>query len=146
MTTIETFFTTDHRACDHRLADLEAAVAAGDWTCAQDRLHDFDRDLERHLGREEELLFPAIEAATGSTHGPTEVMRREHAQMRALLNDARAAIGQQDQAASLGLLETLMTLIQLHNVKEEQILYPMADRHLGPQRTALMDRVRDFVP
>ncbi|MBK1702302.1 hemerythrin domain-containing protein [Thiococcus pfennigii] len=144
MTTIETFFTTDHRACDHRLADLEAAVAADEWADAEARLARFEQDLERHLGREEEILFPAIEAANGGTLGPTEVMRREHAQMRALLGEARAAVEGRDQGTGLGLLETLMTLIQLHNVKEEQILYPLADRCLAPQRAALLDQVQAF--
>ncbi|AHK79401.1 hemerythrin HHE cation-binding protein [Ectothiorhodospira haloalkaliphila] len=146
MQTIQDFFTHDHRDCDHRLADLETSVADKDWAAAENACVQFQHDLERHLQREETLLFPAIETFTGSSGGPTEVMRREHDQMRALLADVRDTLARQEVDACLGNIETLMTLIQLHNVKEEQILYPMADKHLSGQRDALMDQVRTLAP
>lgn len=146
MQTIQDFFTHDHRDCDHRLADLETAVADKDWSAAETACIQFHHDLERHLQREETLLFPAIETFTGSDGGPTEVMRREHDQMRALLADVQDTLARRQVDPCLGNIETLMTLIQLHNVKEEQILYPMADKHLSAGRDDLMDQVRTLEP
>jgi iron-sulfur cluster repair protein YtfE (RIC family) len=146
MQTIQDFFTHDHRDCDHRLADLETAVADQAWPAAEKACIQFHHDLERHLQREEGLLFPAIETFTGSSGGPTEVMRREHDQMRALLADVQDTLTRREVDACLGNIETLMTLIQLHNVKEEQILYPMADKHLSTGRDTLMNQVRTLEP
>ncbi|MBK1673404.1 hypothetical protein CKO35_08790 [Ectothiorhodospira shaposhnikovii] len=146
METIQDFFTTDHRECDYRLADLEFAIADGDWEAADAGFREFHHDMERHLQREETLLFPAIESVSGGTMGPTEVMRREHDQMRALMEEIRIAKDQRDENTTLGVIETLMTMIQLHNVKEEQILYPMADRFLQTQRGELMAQVKALEP
>ena len=37
--------------------------------------------------------------------------------------------------------ETMMILVQHHNVKEEGILYPMADQHLASYREELIERM-----
>ena len=87
--------------------------------------------LETHFASEEELLFPAFEAATGMTSGPTEVMRGEHRQMRDLLAQMQAAVTSRDSDAFGGAAETLLILMQQHNMKEENILYPMCDNALG---------------
>ena len=92
----------------------------------------FDAAMRRHFAMEEEVLFPAIEAATGMHGpGPTMVMRNEHAQMRAVLDQmARSAeSGNLDEVLDHG--DTLMMLIQQHNVKEEGMLYPLADQATG---------------
>jgi iron-sulfur cluster repair protein YtfE (RIC family) len=41
--------------------------------------------------------------------------------------------------------ETLLILMQQHNMKEEGILYPMVDQHLAPYREELMDRMDNVV-
>ena len=77
------------------------------------------------------MLIRAVEEATGMyMSGPTSVMRMEHGQMRGLFEDIEAALEAKDTSACAGLLETLLILMQQHNMKEEQMLYPMADRNL----------------
>jgi iron-sulfur cluster repair protein YtfE (RIC family) len=41
------------------------------------------------------------------------------------------AVAASNQAGFLGLSETLNMLMQQHNLKEENMLYPMSDRVLG---------------
>ena len=41
-----------------------------------------------------------------------------------------------------GLSETLLIVMQQHNLKEEQMLYPIADHFLASQREALIGRMR----
>lgn len=127
----------DHRACDEEFAAIEQASKRGDWAAAAVALRTFHDAIERHLSAEESTLFPAFETATGSAMGPTRVMRMEHVQIRSLLDDLRAAIEGGDAASYRGQAETLLILMQQHNLKEENILYPMCDEHLEAQATSL---------
>jgi hemerythrin-like domain-containing protein len=127
MTTIDEVMTAGHRSCDKYFAAAEAAVADGDWSGAEHAWNHFSRMLDKHItGLEEELLFPAFEEVNGPA-GPTQMMRMEHEQMRIMVEQLRTALSVRDKQAFLGLAETLMLLIQQHNIKEEQILYPLMD-------------------
>lgn len=119
------FFTDDHRACDAVWAEVEAAE---DEAGARAAFQRFDVVLRRHLAMEEEVMFPAFEEASGMMGGPTQMMRIEHEQMRAILNEMAAA----DRRGLLDHGDTLLMLIQQHNAKEEGMLYPMAAEVLGP--------------
>ncbi len=130
MTSILAFMTQDHRHCDDSYAVAEENVAAGRWDEAGQSWTVFRNVLETHLNREEGVLFPAFEAQTGNTQGPTAVMRMEHEQMRSLVSEMDEAVVARDADSFLGLAETLMILIQQHNMKEEQILYPMSEQVL----------------
>src|SRR5262245_24577105 len=77
---------------DHaRLDALEAAAfgarSEGDFPAAFDIYAEFALGLRRHIGFEEDLLFPAFESKTGMppTAGPTAVMRMEHREIERLL-------------------------------------------------------------
>jgi iron-sulfur cluster repair protein YtfE (RIC family) len=125
------YMSADHRKCDEALAQAEDAVSGGDWAAAQAAFAAFDGAMERHLALEEEKLFPAFEQATGMSSGPTQVMRIEHEQMRRLLGEMKQAAGARDKTRYLGLSETLVLLMQQHNLKEENMMYPMLDQALG---------------
>ena len=131
MDTISSFLTSDHRACDAEFANLENAVASQDWDDSQKQLEKFSTDLTHHFSMEETVMFPAFEEVTGMTQGPTMVMRMEHSQMRNILEDLKADIEKKDKNHFFGVSESLMMLMQQHNMKEEQMLYAMADMHLG---------------
>ena len=117
MTTINEVMTRVHRVCDSHFSETETAVAGKDWSKAA---------AGWRLG----VLFPALETINEPA-GPTQVMRMEHEQIRALMGQAQAALAGHDAQEFLGLAETLMLLILQHNIKEEQILYPMMDRLLA---------------
>ena len=80
---------------------------------------------------EERVLFPQIERASGHSGGPTQVMRMEHEQMRGLFDNLAELIQNESRDEFLGGAETLLILMQQHNMKEEQIVYPMADQLLS---------------
>ncbi len=139
MSTIAELMTHDHRACDHDFARAETLAAENDWQGASEALEAFAHGLNAHFDAEEQQLFPAFEAATGMTQGPTQVMRGEHVDMRAALERLRAALQARDADDFAGEAETLLIMMQQHNMKEENILYPMCDMHLGEQRSTLVD-------
>ncbi len=118
----------DHRACDAVFAAAEAAVSQADWDEARREFARFRGAMLQHFDREEQVLFPAFEAATGMAGGPTAVMREEHEQIRGVLDQLDAALAEGDSERFLGFAETLAILIQQHNMKEEQVLYPTSDQ------------------
>lgn len=114
-----------HTECDDQLNRCEAALQKGDIASAGRNFRLFSEFLDSHFALEENKLFPAFEKATGMTAGPTQVMRSEHVEIRALRDQAYAAIEANQPAEALAVIDTLNVLIQQHNVKEENILYPM---------------------
>ena len=122
-----------HRHCDNLFAAAEDAALRGDWTAAAPAFERFNAQMIAHFDAEETLLFPAFEAATGMRAGPTQMMRHEHDQMRGLLAQLAAACDAQDSQEYGGAAETLLMLMQQHNMKEENILYPMCDQALGTE-------------
>lgn len=131
MPQITRLLTDDHDHCDQLFATAENAVQARDWTHAEAAFAAFSQALARHFAAEEQTLFPAFEARSGMSGGPTFVMRSEHLQMRELVAQMAAAVERRDDASFLGVSETLLMLMRQHNLKEEQILYPMTDRVLA---------------
>lgn len=136
------FLTADHRTCDALFAQAENAANDGNLDAARAAYAAFEAALARHLSIEENVLFPEFEARSGMAGGPTAVMRMEHAQMRALLAQLRQALESAEPEAFLGCAETLNILIQQHNMKEEQMLYPICDRALADRAEALLERMQ----
>jgi iron-sulfur cluster repair protein YtfE (RIC family) len=138
MSTILDFMSSDHRACDDLFASAESAAAQKNWDGARTLFDRFQASMTHHLSMEETVLFPAFEARTGNTMGPTQVMRSEHEQMRGLMQDMAGAVAAGDRNVYLGLSETLNMLMQQHNLKEENMLYPMSDQVLSGSRDDLI--------
>ncbi|MCK5002013.1 MAG: hemerythrin domain-containing protein [Gammaproteobacteria bacterium] len=141
---IKEFMAHDHKECDRLFAIAESAAASEDWDTATQTFNDFIQAMERHLGVEENELFPAFEEATGMTMGPTEMMRSEHDQMRVLFAEMRDAMERQHSDDYLGISETLLILMQQHNMKEEQILYNMMDQHLTDDISHWQQKFQDW--
>jgi len=141
MTTIRTFMSDDHRRCDDYFAEAEQALSKNNLEAARAAFGHFRTAVLTHFECEEKTLFPTFEAKTGMSMGPTQVMRMEHQQMRALFEDAQAAIESGDTDEYLGIAETLLIMMQQHNMKEENILYPMCDQHLSAELPAVLERL-----
>jgi hemerythrin-like domain-containing protein len=145
MDSIRELMTENHRLCDRYFAAVEQAVADSSWEKAGAEFGRFQEAMQKHLDIEESLLFPAFEERTGMRMGPTQVMRGEHAQMRELMAAAGAALEERDADEYAGYAETLLIMTQQHNMKEENILYPMCDQHLMFQFDQLMPQLRSGI-
>jgi hemerythrin-like domain-containing protein len=142
METITQTLRHEHTRCDKLFAQAEESVAKTQWAHAATEFADFKAAMERHFTMEEQVLFPTVEERTGQTMGPTQVMRMEHQQMRQVFADMQDSLTQQDSEQYLGLSETLLMLMQQHNAKEEQILYPMSDQVLGDDVPSILNQMR----
>ena len=140
MTRIAEYMSTDHHACDESFASAEAAALNSDWIGAQTAFEIFCNDMSRHFRMEEDVLFPALLAA-GGPQGPVQMMHMEHAQMNDLIEQMTSALDNKNSREYGGLSETLLIIMQQHNLKEEQILYPIADRLLAAESAKLIDRL-----
>ncbi len=139
------FFTADHRSCDECWASLEDVADSADASTRGAQWARFAGAMRRHFSMEEDVLFPAIEQATGLfDSGPVAVMRHEHAQMRALLDEMERLAQADDFADLLDQGDTLLMVIQQHNAKEEGILYPLADRVLSGRWAELAQKLRGY--
>ena len=126
------FFAQDHSDCDARWVDVEELLDTADIDAARGVWQSFDAGMRRHFAMEEEVLFPAFDARSGmGGGGPTAMMRMEHQQMRGLLDQIGEAMeaGNAQEAMDIG--DTLLMMTQQHNVKEEGMLYPMAENILA---------------
>jgi len=141
MTTIRSYMTEDHRRCDDLFAEAEQAVGKGNIELARAAFGHFCSAMLAHFDSEEKTLFPTFEAKTGMRMGPTQVMRMEHEQLRSLMDDALAALTTATAEDYLGLADTLVIMMQQHNMKEENMLYPMCDQHLTAELPAILERL-----
>jgi hemerythrin-like domain-containing protein len=92
-----------------------------------------------HHAKEEEFLFPALRAAGPMSEGPVAQMLAEHDMGRkyvAEMGEARASIGQGTAVrlrfakAARGYSE----LLRSHIRKENEVLFPLADRLIGAEK------------
>jgi len=141
MKTIAEFMTADHKACDEEFAVAEEAALTGNWDKTETTFNSFRDDMAHHFAMEEDALFPALVSAGGPS-GPVHMMRMEHAQIKELLKQMGAAVERRDAQEYGGLSETLLMVMQQHNLKEEQILYPITDQILAAQRETLLGQMQ----
>ncbi len=124
----------DHRRLDAIVPEVVQLVDSGAFAEAVTRFAEFACGLNRHIHAEENVLFPAFEKMTGMTAGPTAVMRAEHVEIRRWMGIGAAALDARDVAAVTRAVSGLTEVLSVHNMKEEQILYPMTDQAAGGER------------
>lgn len=144
MSSIKEYLSADHSRCDELFAKMEDA-AAKSIEGAKEAYEEFAKEIERHFQMEERVMFLEFEQKTGMTQGPTAMMRHEHTQMRNLLSDISKAIEAKDKEKFFGSSETLMILMQQHNMKEEQMLYTMAQQHLSAESDRIVEMMRSMI-
>ncbi|MGD9715912.1 hemerythrin domain-containing protein [Sulfuricurvum sp. IAE1] len=141
---ILSFMRDDHRACDHHYAEAESALLAKDAEKARTAFEAFERATLHHFDMEEKELFLAFEKRTGMMGGPTQMMRYEHQQLRSLLESMRLALAENRVDDFFGIGESMMIMLQQHNMKEEQMLYPMIDRSLGSDAEEMIVKLKEM--
>lgn len=138
------FMRDDHRACDHFYADAESALLAKEGEKAKTLFEQFAQATLHHFDMEEKELFLAFEKRTGMMGGPTQMMRYEHQQLRSLIESMRLALAENRTDDFFGIGESMMIMLQQHNMKEEQMLYPMIDRALGEDAEPMIRKLQEM--
>ncbi|MGH8279583.1 MAG: hemerythrin domain-containing protein [Gammaproteobacteria bacterium] len=129
-------FASQHRAIDteiHAILDGTGTASALAPSLAALRLH---------LYAEEQILFPAL--AKTSAVMAIIAMKREHGQMWPPMETLSAACMSASPVAALhDTCSELFQLLQIHNPKEEKIIYTAADRLVAARHdTALVQALQ----
>ena len=131
--TINQFMTADHRECDEQFAQLENIVDNSDFDAAKKMFDEFQSHMLQHFNMEEKVMFPKYESCEGGHCNPTPVMLMEHNQMRGIFTQMSDAINENNKEKFLGQSEALLFTMQQHNMKEEQMMYNLADQSLNSE-------------
>lgn len=124
-----------------RLADLRARVAA------------FVAELDPHSAREEDHLFPMMARYIGREGGPIAVMEYEHETAKQLLKTFLEAAEREPLPASAARAGEIAShalrahaILTEHFMKEENVLFPMAERLLNAEEKAELARAYGLSP
>ena len=145
MANIKEFMTKDHRHCDDTFAEMEQKANSEGLAAAKELYTKMAEEMEHHFQMEERVIFPAFEEKTGMTEGPTQMMRMEHTQMRSLIKEIGEALDEDNKDRFFGLTETMMIMVQQHNMKEEQMLYTMVQQHLSADEEQIMMMMESMI-
>jgi iron-sulfur cluster repair protein YtfE (RIC family) len=137
------YLASDMDRLEKRLESVTRCMAAGELARVRVELEAFERGFARHMRIEEELLYPVFDARAGMLGGPTATLRLEHDDLRAALQEMRAALAARDPEAFGGALRSFRSTLGGHRSKEERMLFPAMERLLAPrERLALAERVQ----
>ncbi len=143
----------EHRNIERVLSCLEAMAGEFESTgvlvkeVAGDALEFLRTYADRlHHGKEEAELFPAMERRGIPEHaGPTAVMRAEHVEGRAHIAGMGRAVERNDLPAFAREARGYVELLREHIMKEDQVLFPMADGIVPASEQADLLRIFDRV-
>ncbi len=99
---------------------------------------DFSEQLEIHSQKEDDTLFPMMAGYIGREVGPIAVMEYEHEQARKQLSRFLESAEQEptpdegEEAKAAYAMEAY-SLLSTHFTKEDNILFPMADKMLSAE-------------
>lgn len=122
----------EHRLVDDGLAGFLAELDGG--RVDADGLNAALDALRRHIFAEERILFPPIRH--GGMAMPITVMMSEHGEIWRAMDALAELAGVVDIARIRAAGQNLLGLLASHNDKEEQVIYPAADRELDPEQSA----------
>ena len=138
MTTILKFMCIDHDRLDNKIKKYSTEKLV-DIKRAETIFLSFKSELERHIIWEEDILFPVFERKTGiKDGGPTSVMRIEHIQIKNHLQEIKRKLHAKKIQDPCKEEVALFKVLQSHNQKEENILYPGIDNLTSEQEKEQM--------
>ena len=138
MTTILEFMSVDHDRLDNKIR-MYSTEKLVDIERAESIFLSFKSELERHIIWEEDILFPVFERKTGiKDGGPTSVMRIEHIEIKKYLQEIKRKLHVKKIQDPCKEEVALFKVLESHNQKEENILYPGIDNLTSEREKELL--------
>jgi len=142
---IKSYFEADHDRLDLVFRRFQG-LKRESYPDAKPYFKVFFKGLKRHIVWEEDVLFPIFEQKMGlKDEGPTFVMRQEHRRIGEFLNRIHEKVRQADVSSDDD-EEMLIEVLEAHNFKEEQVLYPALDQMLTEDETAQIFMQMEMIP
>ncbi|MEH7107087.1 hemerythrin domain-containing protein [Bacillus sp. JJ1764] len=113
------------------------------------KVQQFKADLDPHSEREEGVLFPMLGVYIGTTSGPIAVMEYEHdqakANIKAFLEGATNGETSEEKKELGQLVKNAYFILTEHFAKEENVLFPMAQRMLtDEEKEELYQKIQEI--
>ncbi|MEY2191428.1 hemerythrin domain-containing protein [Neobacillus sp. BF23-41] len=114
------------------------------------KVKEFKAALDPHSEREEGVLFPMMGVYIGTTSGPIAVMEYEHDQAKAnigeFLEKAESGLATTEETKKTAeLIQNAYFILTEHFSKEENVLFPMAERMLTEEeKEELYRKIQDI--
>jgi len=134
----------EHSLYENLLSRCTEAIEIEDWKTANLLFKSMVSHLKRHMAMEEEVLYPAYEAATHAPQGPTGALREEHDHIVRLVMDMARVIKTRDSDYVLECLTHLEKQMIKHHEKEEDLFLPMASYILDANREEISQQLAGF--
>ena len=144
MNSTDNWLVHEHSLYEDLLTECHDAVENEDWEGVNLIFSQLVMHLKRHIAMEEEVLYPAYEAAPHAPQGPTTALREEHSTIIRLLQDMAPVIRTRGSEHLLECLAHLESQMIKHHEKEEDIFLPMASHILNSSRDELLSRLKQF--
>ncbi len=144
MSSTDNWLTHEHSLYENLLSECTEAIGIEDWGTADSLFKKMVVHLKRHIAVEEEVLYPAYEAATHAPQGPTGALREEHDHIVRLIMDMARVIKTKDSDYVLECLAHLERQMIKHHEKEEDIFLPMASHILDARRDEISRQIAEF--
>lgn len=141
-----------HHELDELFLAHQEALLSLDISCASEILKRYEAKLLTHMREEEELLIPLYQArAETIPGGPVELFLGEHKKMRRFVTEFHETLSRlvaeksaRLRQAVIGLLDRQFMykhLVEHHDLREKNILYPWLDRVTSEEeRARLLER------
>ena len=128
-------FRSEHAVFVQQLGVLDAMLRGGaslDEVIAGIRI--LAAPLHRHAQNEESTLFPALDP---DADAPIRILTQEHSQIERWLQ--RMTSAPVTRADLTDIFRSFDALLQGHIVREDEVLFPMAERALGESELVALD-------
>jgi uncharacterized protein (DUF2249 family)/hemerythrin-like domain-containing protein len=89
-------------------------------------------DLALHIAHEDQALFPVLARYIGDRTGPIAMMLLEHRHLEGQEARYRAGLEQKDARVLADAAGSIVSVLSAHIWKEENVLFPLAQRTLRP--------------
>lgn len=122
---------SEHDTVLLKLDALDLAARDGDLDRIRSLLPFFERDIQLHRRKEEEILFPILTRYVGASSGPVSCMLHEHQEEKNLVELLRAAA----DAASPEIRQRtsdFTSFLRSHIRKENEVLFLIAEEVMNP--------------
>lgn len=133
----------------HLTQQIEADYCEENFEELISKVKEFKAALDPHSEREEGVLFSMMGVYIGTTSGPIAVMEYEHDQAKAKIHeflekaDCSKTVEEKKNLADL--VKNAYFILTEHFAKEENVLFPMAERILSDnEKEELYQRIQEI--
>lgn len=141
MRSTEHWLVHDHTKIEHLLRHCREDAEIFDWWSLNRYYGEFVSQLKYHMAQEEEVLFPAYNAARQPDHMVTDKLNEQHDEIVLKVRHIYQLIQTQKQDGLIDALADLVLLFKDHNQHEEHVILPFAAHLLYCDREELSENL-----